>query len=55
MRNLETAAECGEHSRLLSELGLAVRGLLTLHEQQFQAIVEGDEDCARLPLRSPAL
>jgi chemotaxis family two-component system response regulator Rcp1 len=50
MRNMEAAAECGEHSRLLSELGLAVRGLLTLHEQQFQAIVEGDEDCARFDI-----
>jgi chemotaxis family two-component system response regulator Rcp1 len=50
MRNLETAAECGEHSRLLSELGLAVRELLTLHEQQFQAIVEGDDECARFDI-----
>jgi chemotaxis family two-component system response regulator Rcp1 len=50
MRTMEAAAECGEQSRLLSELGLAVRGLLTLHEQQFQAIVEGDEDCARFDI-----
>jgi CheY-like chemotaxis protein len=50
LRNTETAAGCGEHSRLLSELGLAVRELLTLHEQQFQAIVEGDDECARFDI-----
>jgi two-component system, chemotaxis family, response regulator Rcp1 len=46
----ETAAECKEHSRLMSEFGLAVRELLKLHEQQFQAIVDGDQECARFDI-----
>lgn len=41
---------CGEHNRLLSNFGDAVRELLALHEQQFVAIVEGDGECARFDL-----
>ena len=41
---------CMEHKRLLDELGRAVRQLLALHEQQFQAIVDGDEECSRFDL-----
>jgi len=50
MRNTETAAQCEDHVRLMNEFGLAVRELLKLHEQQFQAIVEGDEECARFDI-----
>lgn len=38
---------CEEHDRLLSEFGAAVRELLDLHQQQFQAIVEGDAESSR--------
>jgi len=38
---------CEEHNRLLDEFGGAVQELLKLHEQQFQAIVEGDGECSR--------
>lgn len=47
---MDTAAGCAEHNRLLSEFGDAVRVLLALHEQQFQAIVEGDSECSRFDL-----
>jgi CheY-like chemotaxis protein len=50
IRSMETAAECGEHSRLRNEFGVAVRELLILHEQQYLAIVEGDADCSRFDL-----
>jgi two-component system, chemotaxis family, response regulator Rcp1 len=50
MRSTETAAECGEHIRLMNEFGVAVRELLVLHEQQFLAIVEGDAECSRFDL-----
>jgi two-component system, chemotaxis family, response regulator Rcp1 len=46
----KTAEECEEHKRLLNEFGLAVRELLVLHEQQFQAIVERDDECARFDI-----
>lgn len=41
---------CEEHDRLLDEFGAAVHELLQLHEQQFQAIVEEDNDCTRFDL-----
>jgi hypothetical protein len=41
---------CQEHNQLLDEFGVAVRELLSLHEQQFQAIVEGDEECSRFDI-----
>lgn len=41
---------CEEHNRLLDEFGDAVRSLLTLHEQQFLAIVEEDSECTRFDL-----
>jgi chemotaxis family two-component system response regulator Rcp1 len=41
---------CDEHKRLLDEFGMAVRGLIELHEQQFQAIVDGDSECHRFDL-----
>ena len=41
---------CELHSRLLKEFGVAVGGLIELHEQQFLAIVEGDADCHRFDL-----
>ena len=56
MRNTETQdrkiarAGCGEHNRLLDQFGSAVRELLSLHEQQFLAIVDGDGECSRFDL-----
>jgi hypothetical protein len=47
---MDTAAGCIEHNRLLNDFGEAVHELLALHEQQFQAIVEGDGECARFDL-----
>ncbi len=41
---------CAEHNRLLDEFGTAVRALLTLHEQQFLAIIEEDSECTRFDL-----
>jgi hypothetical protein len=41
---------CEVHDRLLCELGGAVRELLTLHEQQLQAIMEGDSESSRFDL-----
>ncbi len=41
---------CEEHRGLLNGFGEAVRELLKLHEEQFQAIVEGDTDCHRFDL-----
>ncbi|MCU1336371.1 MAG: hypothetical protein JWO19_1952 [Bryobacterales bacterium] len=38
---------CGEHNRLLDDFGVAVRELLELHEQQWGAIIEGDNDSYR--------
>ena len=38
---------CEEHHRLLDKFGAAVRELLDLHEQQWLAIVDGDDDCYR--------
>jgi hypothetical protein len=36
-----------QHFGPLAEFGAAVRELLHLHEQQFQAIVHGDTECSR--------
>jgi hypothetical protein len=47
---MDTAAGCAEHNRLLNDFGEAVRELLALHEQQFQAIVEGVLECSRFDL-----
>jgi hypothetical protein len=41
---------CAEHNRLLDDFGRAVRELLALHEEQFLAILDGDEDCPRFDL-----
>ncbi|HLG97793.1 MAG TPA: response regulator [Bryobacteraceae bacterium] len=41
---------CEEHRRLMGEFAAAVKELLTLHEQQFQAIVQGDSECNRFDL-----
>ena len=41
---------CEQHNQLLDEFGEAVRKLLDLHEQQFQAIVEEDSECTRFDL-----
>lgn len=41
---------CEEHNRLLSEFGIAVRELVALHEQQFQAIIERDNESSRFDL-----
>lgn len=46
----DAAVGCAEHNRLLNEFGDAVRELLSLHQQQFQAIVEGDVECSRFDL-----
>jgi len=39
-------AGCEEHRRLLDQLGAAVRELLRLHQEQFQAIVQGESECS---------
>ena len=41
---------CEDHNRLLEDFGAAVRELLELHEQQWSAIVDGDDDCYRFDL-----
>ena len=55
MRSNESAAArtcvgCDEHRRLLDDFGAAVQELLTLHEVQFAAIVQGDTDSSRFDL-----
>jgi hypothetical protein len=40
-------AGCEEHNRLLDEFGVAIHDLIRLHEQQFQAVIEGDTECHR--------
>jgi chemotaxis family two-component system response regulator Rcp1 len=50
MNPSETPSEshgCDEHKRLLDAFGTTVRELLSLHEQQFQSIVDGDSECHR--------
>ena len=41
---------CEEHQRLMEDFADAVKELLALHEQQFQAIVQGDPECNRFDL-----
>jgi hypothetical protein len=41
---------CEEHDRLLDEFGVAVHELLSIHQQQFSAIFEGDSDSTRFDL-----
>jgi hypothetical protein len=41
---------CDEHHRHLEAFGAAVRELLELHEQQWLAIVDGEQDCYRFDL-----
>ncbi|MFN0104035.1 MAG: response regulator [Bryobacteraceae bacterium] len=43
-------SECEEHNRLLDGFGAAVQELLSLHEQLFLAIVEGDTESPRFDL-----
>ena len=38
---------CAEHNRLLDDFGVAVQDVLELHEQQFLAIVGGEDDFCR--------
>jgi len=38
---------CEQHARCLEDFGAAVRELLELHEQQWLAIIDGDEDSCR--------
>ena len=38
---------CEEHRRCLETFGVAVRELLELHEQQWLAIIDGEQDCCR--------
>ncbi len=44
------STHCAEHHRLMTRLGAAVKELLALHEQQFQAIIQGDTECNRFDL-----
>lgn len=41
------SAGCQEHNGLLDAFGEAVQELIRLHEQQFQAILDGDSECQR--------
>lgn len=38
---------CREHKRLLEDFGTAVREILELHEEQWLATLDGDQDCCR--------
>jgi hypothetical protein len=44
------AMGCDEHNRCLEDFGAAVRELLELHEQQWLAIVDGEQDCCPFDL-----
>lgn len=44
------ARGCQEHYRLLNEFGAAVRELLSLYEDQFHAVIQGDTECNRFDL-----
>jgi CheY-like chemotaxis protein len=52
MRSWDTSpsVRCAEHNRLMTSFGSTVQELLALHEQQFQAIVQGDTECNRFDL-----
>ena len=41
---------CEEHKRLLDAFGAAVQEILKLHEQQFLAIADGDDEFSRFDL-----
>jgi hypothetical protein len=38
---------CEQHAQYLEDFGAAVRDLLELHEQQWLAIIDGDDDSCR--------
>jgi two-component system, chemotaxis family, response regulator Rcp1 len=44
------SVRCAEHHHLITRFGSTVQELLALHEQQFQAIVQGDAECNRFDL-----
>jgi hypothetical protein len=46
-REIPERLGCREHKRLLEHFGTAVRELLCLHEEQWLATLEGDQDCCR--------
>ena len=41
---------CEEHNCLLEDYGASVRELLYLHEEQWSAIISGDDDCCRFDI-----
>ena len=41
---------CEENRRLMEEFGQAVQELISLHEEQFRSILEGDVDSSRFDL-----
>jgi hypothetical protein len=41
---------CEENRRLLEEFGEAVQELISLHEEQFRSVLEGDADSGRFDL-----
>jgi hypothetical protein len=43
-------SHCRESRRLMGEFAATVKELFGLHEQQFYAILDGDEDCNRFDL-----
>lgn len=47
---LETGFACAEARRFLDQFGEAVQELVALHEQQFQAVVQGDMAAHRFDL-----
>jgi chemotaxis family two-component system response regulator Rcp1 len=44
------ASGCEEHSRLLTGFGMAVRELVKLHEDQLEAIIQGDGESSRFDI-----
>jgi hypothetical protein len=50
LANVVRKSGCEKHDHLLGEFGAAVRDLLALHEEQFQAIVAGDSESSRFDL-----
>jgi hypothetical protein len=43
-------SHCRENRRLMEDFAAAVKELFGLHEQQFYAILDGEEDCNRFDL-----
>ena len=41
---------CEEHNCLLEDYGASVREVLCLHEEQWLAIISGDDDCCRFDI-----